>query len=95
MRRWDGYLDRAELIIIEAMIPLSLVYLPQPLTVVSSPRQYLGCGHTSAQPYSPLRSYEGAQFLQMRVEFRVSPYHFLERTVVGESSLSTADRLLS
>ena len=62
VRRWDGYLDRTKLIIVEATIPLLLEYLPQPLTVVSSPRRYLGRGRTSARPYSPLRSHEGAHF---------------------------------
>ena len=42
MRQLDGYLNRAEFIIVEARILLSLVYLPQPLTVLSSPRRYLG-----------------------------------------------------
>ena len=62
MRLWDGYLDRAELGIVEATIPRSLLYLPQQVTEVSSPRRYLGRGHTSGRPYSPVQSQEGAEF---------------------------------
>ena len=62
VRLWDSYLDRAELGIVEATIPRSLLYLPQQLIEVSSPRRYLGCGRTSRRPYSPVQSQEGAEF---------------------------------
>ena len=71
MRRWDGYLDRAELGIVEATIPCSVLYLPQQLTEVSSPRRYLGRGCTSGRPYSPVRSQEGAEFLCSKLEWIV------------------------
>ena len=89
MQLWDGYLDRAELGIVEATIPRLLLYLSQQLTEVSSPRQYLGCGRTSGRPYSPVRSQEGAEFLHSKSEWIVESVRTIFfNTLLSANSLS-------
>ena len=84
--------------IVVATIPLalSLHYLRQPIPLVSSPRRYHRRLLVSAGPYSDCDHMKlKNSIFRMTIEFIVSPYRILKRTVRGDSAFCTADPLLS
>ena len=73
-----------EVIIVVATIPpaLSLHYLRQPVPLVSSPRRYHRRLLVSVGPYGDCDYMKVKNSIfRMTVEFIVSPYRFLKRTI--------------
>ena len=93
-----GYAHVREVSIVVATIPsaLFLHYLRQPVPLVLSPRRYHRRLLVSAGPYGDCDHMKVKNSIfRMTVEFIVSPYRFLKRTVRGDFALCTANPFLS